>query len=262
MSQVFKSKEMRRDCSLSGVGFKEDQLHEMVKIADGLRVTLNGLSSERGWATFHDGALAGLKWTKASCDAFISIAATWGPPQAKAIEGMYVAGSGVGEAASKKAAGQRVNTSDVAKSVIEGVAKGVPGTKYGRYMMGKDADKNVKQVSGIAVINTKLIHGAINGNESSVKKAVFLDLSAEIVKITFEGAGMNLSKKAVGTAKSVADLGFSVAATLEEYKSASSSTKNSFDMQEKMIRSSLSRIEITVRRLSAELNECALQRLP
>ncbi|HET8699804.1 MAG TPA: hypothetical protein VFO94_20130, partial [Gammaproteobacteria bacterium] len=98
-----------RTCTHAGISLVQGKLAALTDVEKGLVAADAELATAMDRKAVIDGALLGLKWTKAACDGFISIASEFAGPAGKVVAGGYKVGGSVAEAVSTAAAGQPVN---------------------------------------------------------------------------------------------------------------------------------------------------------
>jgi hypothetical protein len=136
-------------------------------LRDGLEISIQDLEMEKRKEEMLNKGLLVLRFTKASCDAFISMAADFlsviggevAKKQAEAIEAIYGAASPVAEAASSSYAGQKV---DWVKTGADSIKKGVS-------LVTKNEGYRIATKS--AVVKVEIIKSAMNGDKEGLLKS-------------------------------------------------------------------------------------------
>lgn len=240
-----------RVCSAAGINIVKARIEEFNKLADGLQHTQGEIMRSQDKKNLIDSSLLALKWTKAACDGIIEIFGALGGPEGKVIAGSYKVGAAVADSGGRAAAGQRVEYVKTASDIGTGLLK----TKTGGRNVSDDV-KMLDKTSGVMTINGKLVQGAMNNNESDVKKAAFFDLSVEIGHMVLEGLKKETGGKIVEVGKTIADSGIEMATAFEEYREEQKNNEEAIKGMKATMSNQIQRLERKIRNLTALVESC------
>lgn len=173
--------EAARVCSLSGIGIAKGKLTTLQQLRDGLNISIQTLDAEQRTDHLNRRALLVLRFTKASCDAFISMAKSLSEvllPEsaskgAKAVATFYGTATPLVEAASTSIAGGKTDW------VKAGASSAKAGASY-------IDNKGYELLTKSTVVKVELIHGAMNEDKEGLLKTAIsylYDLHTAIAEI-------------------------------------------------------------------------------
>ena len=188
-----------RVCSLNGIGTKREKIATLEQLRDGIEMSIRELENERSRARALNRALTVLRFTKATCDAFIGLASALSkailPKTAAAgaekVEQFYGAAAPLAEAASRSVADGKVDWKTASGAIKDGTA--VIIEEYG----GEAGKAGYKILARSTVAKGEIIYGAMNKDEEGIKKSAasyMIDLHATLGDEAAEkmsGAGKN-----------------------------------------------------------------------
>ncbi len=183
-----------RVCNLAGLKLAQDNLVTLQEINRGTEIALRELEAERDRARFVDKTFLVLKFTRATCDAFIDLAANFTGVLGKRVKKSYKIAGTVADTAARAATGQDVNYADA-------------GWKL--YKDARPAFSNPVHEFGLTMIEVKvdIVKSALNKNEKGVQKSAG-DYMTELTKFTIEEAfRAEFGEKAGEKAGKVVDIG-------------------------------------------------------
>jgi len=159
----------RRVCGLTGISTAQDRFVTLRALRDGLELSLRELENQRRKDQMVAKALLVARFTKASCDAFLEMAATASKlflPKAaaegaEAVANAYGAVTPLADAVGTHVAGGKV---DVAKTAIASAKKGVALAIQGQ-------DVGVKLLAKSTVVKVEVINNAMNQDAKGVMKS-------------------------------------------------------------------------------------------
>jgi hypothetical protein len=194
-----------RVCGLHHISNKQEQLVTLHQLRAALQTAIHELEREHQHEHMVNRAFMVLRFTKATCDAFIGMAATFAetfvPASAKAakkVSALYGAGTALGEAAGTKMAGGSVNVTKTAIDLAKARASGIH-------------DKGYELLADSMIVKAEVIHAAMNNEpkEVTIKAAGYAwDLNKKIAQIGLEHVGREKTSKAVGLFAETAKLTF------------------------------------------------------
>lgn len=182
----------RRVCSLAGIATARQDVISLRQLRTGLDNSILELNSQRKKEKIVNGALLVLQFTKATCDAFISMAGALGKaalpkPAGEEVEKFaagYAAATPIVDAAATTAAGGKA---DWVKAGAASVKEGVSAV----------TDNKVAEIlTKTTVVKVEIVKGALNHDEDGIIKPAVgyvYDLNATV-------AGMTGKKGAAGEA--------------------------------------------------------------
>jgi hypothetical protein len=187
----------RRVCSLAGIDTERQKLLTLRQLRDGLNISIQELESQRRKDRIINRALVVARFTKATCDAFISMAGALGKavlpgPAGEQVERFaagYAAATPLVDAAANSAAGGK---SDWLKAGATSVKEGVSLVTH---------NKGTEILTKSTVVKVELIKGAMNHDKEGIIKSAIdytYDLNTTVLEMTGEKgkAGAALAKVA------------------------------------------------------------------
>ena len=186
--------EAARVCGLHDISAQQQQLVTLRQLQGALQTAIDELEREHEHERFVNRAFMVLRFTKATCDAFVGMAQTFVgtfiPASAKAAKQVgagYKAGTTLGDALGTKIAGGRV---DYAK-------KGLDLAKAGSTLID---DEGYGILAKSMIVKGEIIHAAMNNDREEVVKDAAkygYELHAKIAELGLKSAGHNKTGKAV-----------------------------------------------------------------
>lgn len=179
----------RRVCSLAGLETERQKVLDLRQLRDGLNTSIRELERQRGKDKIVNKALLVARFTKATCDAFISMAGALAGEEAEKFAASYAAATPLVEAAATSAAGGKA---DWAKAGATSVKEGVSAVTR---------NKGVEILTKTSVVKVEIIKGAMNHDEEGIIKSAAsytYDLNVTVAEMTGEKgkAGAALAKVA------------------------------------------------------------------
>jgi len=194
---AIRDKEAARVCGLHNISSKQQQLVTLRQLREALQTAIHELERERQHEQFVNRAFMVLRFTKATCDAFLGMAETFvgaflpaSEKGAKAVSEFYGVGTTLGEAAGTKMAGGKVDYTKTALDLAKTASSRI-----------KEEDLGHKLLADSMIVKGEVIHAAMNNEKEEVtKKAAgyVFDLHVTLAKAGLEHAGRAKTKKAVG----------------------------------------------------------------
>lgn len=185
-----------RLCSLAGISAAREKVVQLASIRRALDLSIRELDSQRSKDEFVAKSLLVVKLTKASCDAFLALAAEFSKavlpkPTAEAarrIKGSYTAASAIAEAGTKAATGGEVSAGktlgDIARGASDAVLK----------------DKNARFLAKTTVIRAGIVHAALNSDAKALRKSV-TDYTVELARFSLDALDQKKANAFTGIAK-------------------------------------------------------------
>lgn len=171
--------EAARVCALHGITAAQ-QLVTLRQLRGALETSIRQLENERRTERFADQGLLVARFTKATCDAFLGMAATLAKAalpglgaRAEKINGLYEAAVPLAAAASATAAGASVDYTKALASSAKGASSFIQNDGY-------------KLLAKSAIVKVEVIKGAMNGDQKEVMKSAasyLYDLHVELAKM-------------------------------------------------------------------------------
>jgi hypothetical protein len=194
----------RRVCGLTGITAGQDRLVSLRALRDGLELSLRELENQRRKDQIVTKALLVARFTKASCDAFLEMAATASTlilPKAaaegaEAVANAYGTVAPLADAVGTRVAGGKV---DVARTAIASAKKGVSLATRGQ-------DVGVKLLAKSTVVKVEVINNAMNQDAKGVTKSA-ASYIRDLNTTAFKEAGFKKTA-AVGEVTKIAQSAF------------------------------------------------------
>lgn len=203
--------EAARVCGLHRISVKQQQLVTLRQLREALQTAIHELEREHENEQLVNRAFMVVRFTKATCDAFIGMAATFfetflpaSEKGAKGVSAMYGAGTALADAAGTKMAGGRINYTKTALELAKAGSSGIH-------------DEGYKLLAKSMIVKGEVIHAAMNSEPEEVtrKAAGYLyDLHVTLAKMGFKHAGRVKTEKAVGLLAETAKRAFEYNETL------------------------------------------------
>lgn len=179
----------RQVCSLAGISVARERLNTFRELKAGIDVSLRQLESERTWAQRANKALLVLKFTKATCDAFIGMAAelsSYVPGAGKganAVRSGYGIASTVADTAATAAAGGEVNYVTAGTGIVKSAA-GFVDNSGASFLLTSNA------------IKAEMIVAAMNSDRDGVNKSA-AEYGTELAKFSLSALDSEEAKDAL-----------------------------------------------------------------
>ena len=161
-----RDRDAHRVCSLSGIVSAREQVTSLRQLRNGLDLSIRDLEAQRRKDQVVNKALLVARFTKASCDAFISLAADMATAfagklgkQAEFVEALYGSATPLAEAASASYAGQNV---DWIRTGADSVKKGISVVTH---------NEGYRIATRSAVVKVELIKSAMNQDKEGLLKS-------------------------------------------------------------------------------------------
>lgn len=178
-----RDRDVYRVCGLSGLVAAKQKVVSLQKLRDGLEISIRDLERQRNREQMLNKGLMVLRFTKATSDAFISIAADLAKvvfgkavgDEAEAVDAIYGAATPLAEEASSSIAGQKV---DWVKAVGDSAKKGV------NRVTNNDGYRILTQTT---VVKVEVIRAAMNEDKEGLMKSAgsyLIDLHVAIAEST------------------------------------------------------------------------------
>lgn len=177
----------RRVCALSGIGSLQDRLVSLRSLRDGVEMSLRELENQRRKDEVLAKALLVVRFTRASCDAFLEMAAAASKlvlpkPAAKAaglVNKLYGTTAPLADAVGTAAAGGHV---DVAQTAIASAKKGVS-------VLTRKQDAGVQVLASSTMLKVEIVNNAMNHDAKGLTRTV-ASYVRDLNTAAFESAGM------------------------------------------------------------------------
>lgn len=171
-----------RVCSLSGILDAKAKVVSLEKLRDGLEISIHDLERQRSRDQMLNKALLVARFTKASCDAFLSLASDLasvlggkvGAKQAELVDSIYETVSPLVEATSASVAGQKVDW----------VKTGAASMKKGASLVTDN--KGYQILTQSTAVKVEIINSAMNQDKEGIFKSAasyLYDLHATLLEI-------------------------------------------------------------------------------
>ena len=252
----------RMSCDRATVNSINNKLVTYYDLRQGLKASREEFTRAEKWEDTANAGLMALRWTKASCDAFISMAASASSallPKKTAdiaalIKGTYTATAVVAEAGSISFHGGRVDKLALIRDVKDGMSD-VAGVVYEDTQLGK--------VSGIANLYVNIGIDAVRGDKSTLLIQATAGQFSEIAKLAAELATENKAGKLTKGYAAVVDIaiagekfGKELDAAADAYLDTQSEFASRRRSMHRMLASQLNRIEDRIQELERTLDAC------
>lgn len=195
-------------CTLAGLSTMRGQLIHLRQLRRGYEISATEVQGAQNQMELASAVVFGLQLIKATIDATIGIAGELGGPRFKMISAAYDGLTPLAEMTGKAVAGQPVTISDVAKATVRGITAATSV-----YKPGIAAD-----VVELHMIPSEIVIDALRKDKDGVLKGVFLDYLGKLTVMSLEHVGRPAAARYVGVAKEIADAGYTIAKSYEEYQ--------------------------------------------
>jgi hypothetical protein len=188
-----RDKNAARVCGLNRISSKQEQLVTLRQLRGALETAIHDLEREHDQEKVVNRAFLVVRFTKATCDAFLGMAQTFvetfvpaAKEGAKTVNKVYAVGTSLGDAAGTKMAGGQV---DYAKKAIELAKVGV-----------SPKDEGYKLLAKSMFVKAEVIHAAVNHKPKDVQKkaaSYLYDMHLKLAEMTLDHAKHTKTKHAV-----------------------------------------------------------------
>jgi hypothetical protein len=255
-SGPIRDKDGARICTLAGMDLARRSIITLRELDRGTELALQEVEAARTKAQFYDKALIVARFTKATCDAFISLAAELsGNKAAKGVADAYGVSSVGAGAVGDITAGKRV---DAVSLVTDSL-------KASSAYAGPNAEYLMKNVA----VKTELVRGAMNTDKNAVIRSSVeytadlstytLDQLKEIEKDTKTGKNAGIVSKFVKIGKELFLYNDKVGEAFDQYLKDSDATSESFESQKLTLKMAGGNIRRRVRELEQFIQSCELE---
>lgn len=245
-----------RSCSAASVKAMSDKRVVFNDLLAGLRVTQRELDSARGWDDMLNAGFLFLRWTKASCDAFLAMSAAALGPQNKAAQAIlhgYRMAATLADAGGRMASGQAIDGALVFRDVKD-AALGLAGDSLG-------------PASGLVNVYANIAIDGFRGDRDGVLKGALLDQTVEQAKLMRDAMGESEGGAKMAGAVRGLDLVVSIATAAttfqrelekaeDEYLDVKVELAERNRSMKKQMSTEAARLEQRIRRLSQEIDSC------
>src|SRR3954470_9227505 len=174
-----------RVCGLHRISAKQQQLVTLRQLRAALDTSIHELEREHQKEHLVNRAFLVIRFSKATCDAFLGMAQTFietfvpaSKEAAKKVNAIYAIGTAAGDAAGTKMAGGKV---DVTKKLVELAKAGSSQIKDEGYQLLADS----------IIVKAEVIHAAVNNDSKAVQKpaaSYLYDLNMKVIEMGLEHA--------------------------------------------------------------------------
>jgi hypothetical protein len=185
----------RRVCSLAGIETERQKLFTLRQLRDGLDMAIRELENQGREEKSRNRYMLVLRFTKATCDAFISMAGALVGGSAEKVSEGYAALTPVAEAVGTSAAGGKV---DLVKAGATFVKEGVPLVTHNK---GKEI------LTKYTVVKVEVIKGALNHDDDGIIKSA-RDYSIDLGTIIADSEEFGVKGKVLAAFAKVAKSAF------------------------------------------------------
>ena len=256
----------QRSCAAASVTSIKNKLVKFEALRKGLKEARAEFERDLQWEDWINTGLLATRWIKASCDGFISMAASGydnlvgkGPVKVGALtQSSYSLAASVAEAGTQSVLGQNVDRLALVRDVKDGV--------LGMASAAGKLDAGAGKVSGIANLYVNIGIDSTRKDEARVLEQVAAGQLSEITKLTREwakeinNAGAEKTTKGLDLAIDVlrAAYAFDVALTQanELYFKDQQQTELRRQTLRRALRSQLARLDQKITSLEAEIDSC------
>lgn len=261
-NMIQSSKVARMSCDRATVKVMKNKLITYRDLRQGLIASREEFDRSTEWEDAANAGLMALQWTKASCDAFISMAAAASSAllpnnTAGFVKGSYAAATAVAEAGSTAFHGGKVDNTALVRDIKDGLVD-MAGQKLG-------------PVSGIANLYVNITIDAVRGDDPAVLLQATAGQLSETAKLAAEWAaqldkqGQNKAALGLASVVDIATAGVKYSAELNKASEAYLNTSDEIASRRRSIHRTLSsqlkRIETRVAQLESALDECIVPTL-
>jgi hypothetical protein len=251
-----------RVCNLAGISAAKQQTLTFIRLKEGISLALRDLESQARRHEILANAGLVLKFTKATCDGFIGMAAemtTFVPEalggkvmqkQAKAIKAYYGMGSAAAEYGSTLVAGGNANGAKAMAAIARNAADLI---KPDSLQMAGDSAKFLAKTT---VIKTELIVGAMNGSGKGLRKSG-AEYMAELTKFPLKALGSDRAAALVGIAKETFAYNDAINNAFDELLATRIENKERYLSAKRMLVRQAAQFQKKIDELDAFLRDCA-----
>ena len=242
-----------RICSLAGLNRAYRGLVTLRELDRGTELALQEIEAAKTRAELVDKALVVARFTKATCDAFIGLAAELSSNKAaKGVANAYGVSDVAAGAVGDLTAGARIDVISLKTDALKAAAP----------YAGTNAAYGMKSIA----VKTELIRAAMNANQEEVLKRAAeynfdlatytLDHLAAIEKDTKTGAFPGAVSKFIDIGKEIFQYNEKVGTAFDAYLKDAEETGSSFRSQKQSIKASAENIRRRVRELEKFIESC------
>jgi hypothetical protein len=207
---VIRDQDAARVCNLAGITAARRKIVRLSEARDGLIIAMRELEAQKRKDDILAKTLLALKFTKATCDAFIGLAAELSKAvlpkavatNARLVKGAYGITSSLAEAAGTAIAGDRVDVTKTAAAVTKAGGDLIDDAGY-RYLL-----KN----TGVKI---ELFNNAMNGDSKGLRKSA-IDYMSDLAKFSLDVLEQKKASVFLGIAKQTFDYNEKLASAFDE----------------------------------------------
>jgi hypothetical protein len=208
---VIRDPNAARICNLAGISAAQKKIVALSQVRDGLIISMRELESQKRKNDIVAKTLVALKFTKASCDAFIGLAAELSKAvlpesvatNARLVKGGYGVATAFAEAGGTALAGGKVDVAKTTAAVTKASGDLVDGKGY-RYLL-----KN----TGVKI---DLFNSAMNGDAKGLRKGA-IDYMSDLAKFSLDALEKKKASVFVGIAKQSFDYNDKLTNAFDEF---------------------------------------------
>jgi hypothetical protein len=231
-----------RICSLAGIDAARNGIVTLRELDRGTELALQEVEAAKTKAQFYDKALMVARFTKATCDAFINLAATLsGNKGAEKVANAYGAASVGAGLAGNLGAGQQVNIGELVSDSVKA------GSKY--------AGPNAGYLMKNAAVKGDLFRGAMNADKNGVVKSS-IEYSADLATYTLEHLNATRAKAFVEIGQELFQYNDKISETFKDHIKDMDATSGAFESQRLTLKIAGANVRRRVRALEQFIASC------
>lgn len=174
-----------RMCNLAGVTRAQNSVVELKKLKDGLELAIRDVDAQARYDLKVERVFMVLRWTKATCDSFLAMAAEFSGTRGEWVKTTYGVTSAAADSVTKTVLGQKGDYASNGLKMIK-EASSAPG--------GDATQKAVKFFVQTSAIKSEIIINAMNAKPEEVLKGA-REYMVELTKFTFEALELKAAKQ-------------------------------------------------------------------
>ncbi len=255
IARLQRSDHISRICLNADVTITKDKLIRFYDLRKVVRAQLEDLEHQHSIDKIVDGSIAILSLTKATCDAFISLAAALSPKPISSAANVVKSVYGIGTAA-----GDLIGT---------GMSGGVPDYLGGGLEMAKSAADflpgsgdvsrdAVKFLGKKTVIEAQMVKAAVTNNPDELKKSS-LEFATELGGFTLETLGKEGAKKFLDIGKAAFDYHEGLNKVTDSYFTDVFQTESRYQSLKSILTIQLNQLTKKIRELEENLRDCRVE---
>jgi hypothetical protein len=199
-------------CSAAGIELMKQEQTRLNNIRQALDVSLREIESAKNWEEFLSKGLLTANLVKASCDAFLELAGSFGDflgmKQVKTASTLLTTGTAVTDSAIATAYG--------AKTDWVGTGNKVAKTAAGMLMEKNKVAKGYKDVAKLQFIKVDIINTALREDDPAKLYKAFKDYGAQLATMSLDFAKQETAGRVLGLVNSVANVGMKYSQSLDK----------------------------------------------